>query len=451
MAPSTSVSEKPSIPLDVIETIIDVLVTLDDHGLSSVRTCSLTCRSFLHFCRKHIFASISLDIGKTYASIPYPTSASFQKLLITAPEIAKYVRKLSFGVPPYQSWGGFFNVVNLAEVLMKFDQVQQLTIGSINTFEAINWSKLPFCLQDAVFHLLDLPTIEHLILIRISHFRVSDLTRCSNLRRLRVEFFKDPVLDQIPPTLHPRSVVLEEYSMGWQSCEAMEKVIALEWPNGQPVFDFRQLKKYSAPYELRWGDTAIELTREILKKTDQLASICLQCTLSSQYLKTQKNHLLIYKLTSLLGCVANLSESGFSDTIRHSLGSLKRIDLHCFLLNDTWCHLIGFPDQLKMMRKWPNILEELGIHIRPQTYTSLLKGTEEEWGFELDESLNDSGWSSLKKVSITVGVLESLVLMSPRGSTKFDSAFREVHQTQFPFLSSNKAITFDFNIVYITD
>ncbi|KAF8182075.1 hypothetical protein BJ912DRAFT_979015 [Pholiota molesta] len=426
MAPRTSVNEKPSIPLDVIETIIDILVTLDDHGLSSVRTCSLTCRSFLHFCRKHIFASVSLDIGKTYASIPHPTSAQFQKLLITAPEIAKYVRKLSFGVPPYQSWGGFFNVVNLAEVLMKFDQVQQLTIGSINTFEAINWSKLPFCLQDAVFHLLDLPTIDYLILIRISHFRVSDLTRCSNLRRLRVEFFKDPVLDQISPTLHPRSVVLEEYSMGWQSCEAMEKVIALEWPNGQPVFDFRQLKKYSAPYELRWGDTAIELTRGILKQTDQLASICLQC------------------------CVANLSESGFSDTIRHSLGSLRRIDLHCFLLNDTWCHLIGFPDQLKMMRKWPNILEELGIHIRPQTYTSLLKGTEEQWGFELDESLNDSGWSSLKKVSITIGVLESLVLESSSG-TNFDSAFREVHQTQFPFLSSNKAITFNFNIVYITD
>lgn len=274
MAARMSFNEKPPFPLDVIETIVDILATVDDQELSSIKACALSSRSFLYFCRKHIFASVALDLPARYSFPPSPTSSQFQKLLVIAPEIINYVRKLTFGVSDTESQGDPKAVLDLSAMLKTFTQIQQLTL---HPQKLIVWSDVAYCLQGALFHIFDLPTINYLELLNLSYFPILELTRCINLRAFYIESFLNPILDNISPTLHPRSIVLDEYSMGFKSIEATKDMLALEWSNTQPVFDFGHLKKYSTS---SYGMDDIELSRKILKETNQLATIDIACRLS---------------------------------------------------------------------------------------------------------------------------------------------------------------------------
>ncbi|KAF8195371.1 hypothetical protein BJ912DRAFT_923631 [Pholiota molesta] len=405
-----SLNEKPLIPLDVIETIVDILATVDDQGLSSVKACALSSRSFLYFCRKRMFASVALDLPARYSFPPSPTSSQFQKLLVTAPEIVNYVRKLTIGFPDRKSEG-------LSAMLKTFTQLQQLTLRP-NRLTV--WSSVAHCLQDALFHILDLPTINYLELFNISYFPILELARCINLRCFYIESFLNPILDNISSTLHSRSIVLDEFSMGFKSIEATKDMLALEWSNAQPFFDFGHLKKY---FTLSYGMDDIELSRQILKETNQLSTI----------------DIAFQRMT-------NFSNFSLSEMVFCSLKSLRRIILRCGLYS-TWNLLIGLPDQLKVMRQWPNVLEELEIHIQPQTLTHIVMlGIGDEWA-RLDESLNDSRWSSLKTVSIAIKMRKNAFETPLPFDTDFCSEFRKLHQTRFPFLSSSKYITFNFTVL----
>ena len=48
-------------PLEIEETVLNLLADEDDQGHSALKTCSLVCQAFLPICRKHIFGSIVLN------------------------------------------------------------------------------------------------------------------------------------------------------------------------------------------------------------------------------------------------------------------------------------------------------------------------------------------------------------------------------------------------------
>jgi hypothetical protein len=288
MKTSRSVNEIPTLPFDVIETIIAVLATVDDQDLSAVKTCSLTCSSFLHLCRKHIFASISLDVFGASES-PFPTSPLFLKLLGTAPEIVHFVRKLSVEVLGDKSVTEIESkkFFDLAEALKRFTRIEHLTIASyqqscLRDGIVQDWPNVAECIQDAVLHLLMLPTLRDLKLTGLFHFPILELARCTHLRGLCTETFRDPVYDQSSSTLHPRSLVLEEYDLAHRSSQAMEKLMMFEWPNGQPFLDFSHLVRFSARRD-RTDHKAMELAQQILQRTDQIDRIVLASTLAFQY------------------------------------------------------------------------------------------------------------------------------------------------------------------------
>src|SRR6266446_22115 len=92
----------PRIPLEVLERIIDDVSEYDDQ-LSSIRgfrACALVCRSFLPVCRKHIFASVTLNrFCARRRRRPYPpTSDDLNHLLSNSPHLAEYIRKLEYHV-----------------------------------------------------------------------------------------------------------------------------------------------------------------------------------------------------------------------------------------------------------------------------------------------------------------------------------------------------------------
>jgi hypothetical protein len=277
METSMSVDEKPSIPLDVIETIIAFLAAVDDQKLSSVKTCSLTCRSFLHFCRTHIFASLSIDV---YAPQPlFPLSPRFQQLFASTPEIVHFVRTLKIGVSHSEYTPESKELFDLADALRTFTRVEHLTITSYRRGIVQDWANVAECLQDAALHLLTLPTIRDLRVSGLAHFPILELTRCTHLRGLCTAFLRDPVLHARSPTVRPRSLVLDECTLEWESAEAMAELIAFAWRDGRPFLDFARLRRFYARRNNMVQETAA-VTRQILQRANEVDCVALDCTRS---------------------------------------------------------------------------------------------------------------------------------------------------------------------------
>ena len=49
------------LPLEIQETVLDLLAEDDDDNHSALKMCSLVCQAFLPTCRKHIFGIIALN------------------------------------------------------------------------------------------------------------------------------------------------------------------------------------------------------------------------------------------------------------------------------------------------------------------------------------------------------------------------------------------------------
>ena len=85
------------LPLEVLERIIDDVAKYNDDlidSLSSIKACALVCHSFLPLCRKHIFASVTLNARHPSS----PTSNDLNHLLSNSPHLAVYIRNLDYHV-----------------------------------------------------------------------------------------------------------------------------------------------------------------------------------------------------------------------------------------------------------------------------------------------------------------------------------------------------------------
>ena len=155
------------LPLEIEERIIDLLAE-DAEGLASVKTCSLVCRAFLPFCRKHIFASVALNAGKH--ATPPSTTPTLERLLSTTPEIARCIRKLDYNVAVRDFTSPLIQVC-----LKKISRLQYLRVQH-HYRQKLDWSRNP--LRPALLHLLHLPTLTHLRLFALDNFVLSDLLPC---------------------------------------------------------------------------------------------------------------------------------------------------------------------------------------------------------------------------------------------------------------------------------
>ncbi|KAF9481973.1 hypothetical protein BDN70DRAFT_991465 [Pholiota conissans] len=95
-------SNAPSLPRDILYSIVDVLKS-DDDRKTTLRACSLASPIFLHQCRKHLFGTINLmatgrphkwDASTPTGNGPKVLGLRFLQLLRHSPHIAPYVRAL---------------------------------------------------------------------------------------------------------------------------------------------------------------------------------------------------------------------------------------------------------------------------------------------------------------------------------------------------------------------
>ncbi|KAH9481185.1 hypothetical protein JR316_0005705 [Psilocybe cubensis] len=161
------------LPSDIILTIIDGVASMDDDASTNLKACSLTCKSFLQHCRKHIFHSITLDI------IDGSTCRLFRDLIESAPWVPDYVRVLE--VTPISHYYDMSDEEEAA--FKKINNLHTLVIRPDSIF-GLDWRMLPPTTLDVLIHLIQLPTIVNLKLMTFLTFNPAYLIPCTGLKRL---------------------------------------------------------------------------------------------------------------------------------------------------------------------------------------------------------------------------------------------------------------------------
>ncbi|KDR66871.1 hypothetical protein GALMADRAFT_258745 [Galerina marginata CBS 339.88] len=388
------------LPLEVVLTVLDILAQ-DDQEFLSLKACSFVCKTFLHQCRKHIFASISVD-GRKLVS-PKPNTTSLIRLLSTTPEIADHIRKLVCCITREE-----FDRQSLPGVLEKINKLEFLSIRWPGLER--RWNHNP--LRPALLHLLHLPTLVHLELRKIEDFEVLDFLPCTNLKELDFSVVKAVESEGASYlTCSEDPIRLRRFSAGWQWSTTISKLCRTIRPDGRLIIDFANVTSVSFHlYERDEHDAAAEF----FKHCEQVTDVVL--------------HVYSPPLTWM----------GISKTLAPSMQTLTRLSLNISRdESGTADPLSGLVDELKGIRH-QNCIESIiiNVYILPDWDCS----SGDDWG-RLDEELTQPGWPKLK--SVLVGIT---VFTLSREANDLEMALRKLPETQFPRLSSSKSVVFEFSV-----
>ena len=254
-----TMASKPTLPLEIIQLIINTLAE-DNNDHTSLKACSLACQTLLHLCRKHIFASITLD-GHNLTN-PKPKMVHLINLISTTPEIADYIQQLEFYISNEEFEqpllpGILKTITNLGSLTIRWPRFQR------------QWHNNP--LRPAILHLLHLPTLIHLDLQDIREFIVSDLTPCTSLKNLRLSCIKIGETENQHCLIASKEPIrLQRLSVGFESSTALSKLSTAKRLDGGLIFDFTSLTSVSLTLLER---DEFEASQGFLKLCNQLIDI----------------------------------------------------------------------------------------------------------------------------------------------------------------------------------
>ena len=248
------------IPVDVVDKVIEILAQ-DDPNLVSTKVCSLVCHDFFDLCRKHIFASITLN--NTYDEFYSPsgwtkaTTTMLVNLLSMTPEIANHIRNLFYVVTDDD-----LDNLSLIQTFKKITRLQSLTLVSYSEYP-LEWDYNP--LRPALLHLLHVPTLLHFSISTANNFIFQDLIPCLNLKHLEFDSikFENPFSSILPKN----SLRLHQIKAGIRSAEATSELCTLQCPDGKPCINFESLVNVSS--EIRGVDDS-EASQQLFGCCDQL-------------------------------------------------------------------------------------------------------------------------------------------------------------------------------------
>ena len=264
-------------PLEIEEMILDIL-SEDDEGHSTLKTCSLVCQAFLPMCRKHIFGSIVLnathyasDLDGDMVSTPSShTTHAFERLLRETPEIADYIRKLDYTIRTDD-----LTSPSIQESLKRISRLEFLSVDHNNWMigTTLDWSNNP--IRPALLHLLHLPTLTHFKMGRIDDFVISDLIPCVNLKYLDIVILTTGAAETtFPAALPEHSVQLNEFIAGTRNPTAIKALCTARRPDGRPIIDFGSLSKITVAIQMPDED---EASQELFRHCHALTSVNISC------------------------------------------------------------------------------------------------------------------------------------------------------------------------------
>ncbi|KAF9049069.1 hypothetical protein BJ165DRAFT_1075409 [Panaeolus papilionaceus] len=125
----------PVFPLEIFDLIVKSLVDASDRLypspcasdiLSALRACAVACKSFRALCLPHLFREV--EIGPTNPS----ARRRLAELIVTTPEISKYIRRLSYHRTTPFIFPGDTDIANLLPVLRLLN-VDTLSIRTVQS------------------------------------------------------------------------------------------------------------------------------------------------------------------------------------------------------------------------------------------------------------------------------------------------------------------------------
>ena len=412
------------LPLEVVERIIDDVAEYYDDiiNVSSIKACALVCHSFLPLCRKHIFASVTLNAGR----FP-PTTDDLNHLLSNSPHLAEFIRELDYHVikkdfgPRRSQW--------LSSMFKKLVKLQKLSISyfPLSLGRKLNWMA-PFE-RMVLLPLLHLPMLTSICLERIRNFPLADLAGCVNLKELEIRSLEcsDDVgkfLEVLPPT----PVMLEWLGINEWNIKPVQQLCHARRPDGKPIIDFSSLRKLNAQVE------RLDSTTELFGLCSNLHKIDIFSVSLLSFLHSFDLTLIVDRDVSHYPSRSASSLRGLFTMLKPSLPTLVDIDIRYYIDGDETYDgpLAGLCHELEKMAG-QNVVEtiELLIWVWPGYDCT-------RWG-ELDDVLMGSpeGWPALKKVSLSFHVFTSL------GDDSIE-ALRELPMTK---LVESKQVQFDFGVI----
>ena len=255
------------LPLEVINLIIDDLAKYNDK-LSSIKACALVCHSFLPLCRKHIFASVTLNARQPSS----PISDDLNQLLSNSPHLAVYILNLDYHLnKKYKKEFAKNRASWLLPMFKKLVKLQSLKISYdpyTSRKKVFDW--MPLYERKVLLPLLHFPTLTSINLSTIMNFPLADLAGCVNLKNLEIESLEcspngvGVILEALPPT----SVMLERLAIN-RGVKLVQQLCHARRPDGKPIIDFSSLK------EIRSNDIHLHSMTELFRMCKNLHKISL--------------------------------------------------------------------------------------------------------------------------------------------------------------------------------
>ncbi|KAF9443191.1 hypothetical protein P691DRAFT_680026 [Macrolepiota fuliginosa MF-IS2] len=220
------------LPQELVDSIIEYVG--DDR--STLCSCALVSRSWLHSSRYHLFANISLSPHIQGNIPPQQLCAQLYGVLQESPAIVPYIRSLQIfdgGLPPHRTAQWISNERTLPPLLKLLTHLRQLELSASSACNVIQWKSLPFTLQNAICTLLKLPSLTYLRLHSWTFPNLASiaavLSSCQHLKCLSLSAVA--VCEDLDNTHHsepPDTIPNDEFSSGSDTANTRAPTPSLE-------------------------------------------------------------------------------------------------------------------------------------------------------------------------------------------------------------------------------
>ena len=231
---------EPTLPLDVLLHIIDLLAATAVYPTTTVRSLQIlsqTCKFMVPLCRKHLFSFLHLTNDSSLKR--------FGDLLSKNPDIARYLRTLSYRVENPISE----HELNILDVLKERSSLRWIVLSS----PSMDWNSFPESMRSSLVSLFHLPTVTYLHIGSFKGFPATTLSSCSNLTDLGLG-----ELDLVHPEINQvisRSKILTPVSLSMKikTPGIADFLTSASLHGGGPIVDFSRLQNAWFEVEFR-GD-----------------------------------------------------------------------------------------------------------------------------------------------------------------------------------------------------
>ncbi|KAF8997645.1 hypothetical protein BDQ17DRAFT_1363163 [Cyathus striatus] len=145
-----------TVPPDIVDLIIDEVALLNNTSsrFPALKSCSLACRYFLESSRRHLFHSLTLS-SKFQNKI-----LALHDILTSSPGISTHIRKLHLLLNPRNSIHADQN--SLPKLLHMLNNITTFALRFDSTNMRYSWLELTSAMQEALYAILQSPSIIHL-------------------------------------------------------------------------------------------------------------------------------------------------------------------------------------------------------------------------------------------------------------------------------------------------